>query len=420
MNALVDGPGRRVAESPPRARHRVLRVSLIVLAVLIALAVLVRLLLDPIATWQTRKALANLEGYAGAFERVHVTLLPPGFTITKLKLIEDETDDAQKRSARAAAAKYPLLYVAQAHGGLALGRLLRGELVGSLRLDQPKIILSQPAAGAPKEKKPARAPDLSAQLAQAPPFRVSRIEIVGGELLLRVPQGDQVAKLWLHDLELTAQNLGTRSQQTGGRPATVSAHGVVGRSGELSVFVSADPLARPLRFAGEASLRDLRATELYDFIAPNTGLRASEGTIDLFASFRSEEGRISGGVKPVLKNIELGSASDGLWNRAKAYLADQAVDLSADRVPGRNAVATTVPIKGDLSEPDIQIWPAVLGVIRNAFVAGLESGFAHLPPPAASEKQSVLEQASHALSKDAGPPKAQPVRRGDDADAHGK
>jgi hypothetical protein len=56
----------------------------------------------------------------------------------------------------------------------------------------------------------------------------------------------------------------------------------------------------------------------------------------------------------------------------------------------------------------------VLGVIRNAFVAGLESGFAHLPPPVASDRQGLLEQTKDALKDDAGPPKAQPARDQDD------
>ena len=89
---------------------------------------------------------------------------------------------------------------------------------------------------------------------------------------------------------------------------------------------------------------------------------------------------------------------------------DQAEEeLTADRVEGRNAVATTIPIKGKLTDPDIQLWPTVLGVIRNAFVQGLTSGFTNVPPATAEKKQGVLEQAKNALEKGQGPPKAQPA-----------
>jgi hypothetical protein len=388
---------------PHRRHHRALHALLIVLAVLIGLAVVIRLLLDPIASYQTRKALGNLQGMTGDFSKVHVTVLPPGYSITHLKL-------TQGRSEVVASTRQPLLYVERALAGLSLHELIRGHLVASLRLEGPKITFTEPAEKA-KEKAPAKAPDLSAQLAQAPALRVSSIELVGGQLLLRIPQGGEHAEVWIHDLSMTAQNLGTHRKNMGGRPATVSARGAVGRSGELKLFVSADPLAHPLSFAGEASLQGLRAAELYHFIAPHTKLQASEGTIDLFATFRSSKGALSGGVKPVLKNIQVTRAEEGLWTQAKAWLADKAVDLVSDRVAGRNAVATTVPIKGKLTDPDVQLWPAVLGVVRNAFVAGLESGFAHLPPESAGEKQSLWEQTKQALKKDEGPPKAQPAQQ---------
>ena len=71
--------------------------------------------------------------------------------------------------------------------------------------------------------------------------------------------------------------------------------------------------------------------------------------------------------------------------------------------------AVTIPIKGKLTDPDIQLWPTVLGVIRNAFVQGLASGFANVPPPTAEKKEGPVVQAKNALTKDKGPPKAQPV-----------
>jgi hypothetical protein len=56
------------------------------------------------------------------------------------------------------------------------------------------------------------------------------------------------------------------------------------------------------------------------------------------------------------------------------------VRLFSDRVHGRNAVATVIPIKGTLTGPDVELWPAIFGVLRNAFVEGLTSGYAYLPP----------------------------------------
>ena len=43
-----------------------------------------------------------------------------------------------------------------------------------------------------------------------------------------------------------------------------------------------------------------------------------------------------------------------------------------------NAVATVIPVHGDLRQPDVQIIPSLLAVLRNAFVEGLSASLANL------------------------------------------
>jgi len=155
-------------------------------------------------------------------------------------------------------------------------------------------------------------------------------------------------------------------------------------------------------------LKGLRTAELYDFIEARTNLHAPEGSIDLFVEFQARNGVITGGVRPVLKNVKIKPDDDGIGDRLKAWAADKALDLFSDRVPDRNAVATTIPIKGRVTDPQAQLFPTAMGIIRNAFVEGVTSGFARLPPPEAPKKEGVIDQIKHAVQKQAGPPKAQP------------
>jgi hypothetical protein len=378
-------------------------VLLWVVASFLAIAIVVRLVLDPMASHEVRKALDGLDGYVGDFERVHVTVRGPGFEIWRFKLAKAR---GTERGDDKALAKDPLIFVEYARLGADWRALLRGRIEGRLRVESPKIAVVQ-AEEAKSSAKPA-APDLSAQLRKALPLRVSRIEVVRGEMLFRMMQGGaKPSELWFHKIEMAAENVGTRRKSMHGRPATVSLRAGLGRSGELTAFASADPLASPLSFAGEVALRDFRADELYDFVAPKTGMK-TDGTVDLFVSFESRHGAITGGIKPVLKDIDVNSVKEGVWDRLKAWLADKSVEFASDRVPGRRAVATTIPIKGKLASLEIQVWPAVLGVIRNAFVEGLMSGFANVPPATAGEKESLWKQAEDALKKDNGPPHAQP------------
>jgi len=248
-----------------------------------------------------------------------------------------------------------------------------------------------------------------AALARVTPARIARLEIRDGEVLYRDLTAPRTPEIWLHDIELAMENLATRPNLAGGRPTTVSGRAKLGRSGTVTLFVSANPFANKLAFAGEAAVKGWRVAELFDLIEPKTDLQTPQGTLDLFAEFKAAAGAISGGVKPVLKNVEVRPTEDNLGNKLKAWIADEGLDLFSDRVPQRNAVATVVPIKGKLEDPDIQLWPTVLGVVRNSFVEGISSGFTHLPPKTADKPQGKIEQAKDALKKDEGPPKAQPT-----------
>jgi hypothetical protein len=379
-----------------KGRRRWYRNPIFWIAFVVAIGVVIRLVLDPIATHFTRKALAESPDYRGTFERVHVSILPPGYEIHRLVLRERD----------APAAREPFVRVESARGQVDWHELLHGRLAARLRVDDPKISIVKTA---PSEKKPpARPPSPRRELQKQRALRIERIEVRGGEVNYRDLTEKGHPDLWLHDFEVAVENLATRPALSHGRPVTVSATGMVGRSGHLTAFLTANPWAEGLTFAGRVELRDLPTAELYAFVEPKTGVQVPQGTIDLFVEFEARDGEITGGVKPVLKNVKVRPADDDLGDRLKAWAADKTLKIFSDRVPDRNAVATVVPIKGRITDPDIQIMPAVLGIVRNAFVEGVRSGFAHLPPGETPKKQGVLEQAKDALQKGKGPPKAQP------------
>ncbi len=381
-------------QEPTPSRRRWPRRLLITLGILVALVVAIRLALDPLASHATRKALNEAEGISGDFSSVHVNVLPPSYEVENLKIIEAEGGDWQR----------PLLYAKQVLLVLDWRRLLHAELSADVRLDQPKIIVTQP-------EKPSKTkiPDIQTALRQALPARVNRIEVKNGEFLFRDPSRPRTPELWLHGISLVAENLATRKKLAEGRRATVEMSGTLGRSGALTVSASADPFMAKPEFSGKMALRGWRVTELYDLIEPTTDLQTSGGTLGLFAVFEAKGGEIEGSVKPVLHDVTVRPTEEGWGNRLKAWIADKGLDMfSREHDDKSETVATVVPIRGRLDKPDIQLWPTILGVIRNAFVEGVSAGFANLPPPEAPHKEGVLKQMKDALQKDKGPPKAQP------------
>jgi hypothetical protein len=384
--------------SAPRRRHRWRRALLVVALVVVVLVVVGRLLLDPVAAHYTRRALDNMPDFKGSFQHVHVTLLPPSYQITHIKLIE----------ARGGVWKEPLFYAQRVRAEILWRKLLERSLVARTRIDGPKVVIARNH----EEKTKEAGPGLAQQLKGISPLTVDRVEVRDGEVLWAESPAQDSPRIWLHDIEAAVENFATRPALAQGRPTILTLAAVVQKSGRLSAFVSADPFAKGLTFGGRTALEHLDLRDLHAFMAEKTDMEAKKGTLDVFAEFQARAGKLTGGVKPVLKDVEIGPTDSGLLDRLKAWLADKAVELVSDRVPGRKAVATVVPIRGTLDRPDIQLGPAILGVVRNAFVVGLTSGFAYVPPPVADEKKGILRQAGDALQKKPGPPAAQPESGG--------
>jgi hypothetical protein len=125
--------------------------------------------------------------------------------------------------------------------------------------------------------------------------------------------------------------------------------------------------------------------------------------------FSAVDGQLTGGVRPIMKNAGTRAAAPGLGPKIKSALADASLEIFEDDIPGREAVATTIPISGRVDDPELQLVPTILGVVRNAFVRGLADSLAGLPPPKAEKREGVLDQARRALSPGRGrQPRAQP------------
>ena len=342
-------------------------------------------LLDPLASYLTRKALTTNQAIKGDFATVHVSLFRLAYEVTQLKLTE-----------RAAPPNTPPLFYAEG---------VRVELsVRDLLHLRPgvRVILEHPKATFVTTAKPLAIPpvtEIHEQLVNLFPFRLTRLEVLRGELLVIDGTLANRPQLWIHHIEATVENVASRRRYAQGKAARIAARGTVQRSGQLVLFLTADPLAKQPSFAGDARLTGLQLREVSSFLLPETGMTFSKGTFDAFVAFKSRNGQITGSVKPVLRDVQVQAGHKDVRSRMKAGLADAGLDLFSNRIPDRNAVATIIPIKGSLQDPHAQLEPTLLALLRNAFVEGLAESLAGLPIPTAPKQEGLLQQARRALSK---------------------
>jgi Domain of Unknown Function (DUF748) len=361
--------------------------------------------LQPLARYETQHVLDSVNGYFGSFQDVHVSILPLRYEVTHLKL--EPTSEKSR----------PLIYAEKTVAGVDWKWLLHGKVRLTASVYKANIVLSEARGKAATQN----LPDLAATMTKILPGQLHRLQLRDSEITYifhneKSAEGQQkqasegrstVPKLWIHELEATVENLASRSELAEGATTLVAA-ALLNNSGTISFFATADPLANTLTFAGQFSLQDMQLVDAYNLVDSKSDLAFTKGTLDLLARFGCDRGRLTGAIQPVLKNAEVKATDDNIINNVKAWAANLGVKLLSDRIPGRNALSTVIPIEGTLTDPQIQLWPTIFGIIRNAFVQGIAESFTHLPPPKADKPQGILEQAASAISKDAGLPKAQP------------
>lgn len=387
-----------------RRRARWLLLGIAVIPVLLVL--LAQVAATPLAGWYTRRALRSIRGYTGGVKVVRASLLPPIYRIDGLSIIEEPGGSWHR----------PLLYVERMEIRPSWRKLLDGLLVADVDAFGPKVDIVEHAKRAPAERAPAekvqRPPDLAHELQQQAPLRIDVLRVHGGAVDIEDRTRSPAPHLYLHGLQAAVEDIATRRWLSKGRPTTLVMQGTLQHTGSVWARVDAYPWKTGINFDGRAQIEHLSVADLSSLVQPTAGIEPSQGWLDVFAEFRAVDGRLDGGVKAITHNLKVKPADQGIWSHIKAWAADAALDIFSRRpAPGApKEAATIVPIKGTVTNAQAQIWPTVLGVVRNAFVEGIDESFRNVPPSTAEKKENPVEQAANALKKQEGPPKAQPSR----------
>lgn len=352
---------------------------------------------QPLVDWQTRKVLRVFEGYTSTYGTSSLRPWNLSWRVTDVQIVKDSAGGKEEPFFSTDAVEFRVDWL----------ELFQRNLVAQVIFEKPAVHLIAAATSAEQQANP-ELPNLAANLTQVLPLKVQRVSITHGELTFVDKTEKDFPRVAIHELDATLENLSTRASLAKGQPTIIALSGTIQKTAQLTAWVSMDPLAKGLFFSGRFRIDELPLVELKGLISSETGLQFDRGTLDVFAQFDCNDGNLTGGIKPLIKNGHVVQGKPGMINLLKTVLADIALGVLSDGATGRDAVATVIPITGRITKPDIQLGVAVIGVIRNAFVQGVVESYAHLPPPEAGKAQDAIVQVVDGLNKDKGPPKAQP------------
>ena len=324
---------------------------LLVLLGVVALVLLVAAIaVRPVARGKTREALAGMKGARGEFQDVDVSLFPPRYTVTRLKIFRKD-----------AKVKLPAFYAERLTATLRWGPLLHGVFAGNVDGEHVKVVLEEPEPG-PDTPLPT--------LEELIPVRavVERLQLRDSEVLYAWVHKEGWPMVWAHRIEATLENLGSRPGLVDG-PMILAARGLVGGKGTVWFTVTADPWAERLTFAGSAGAEGFDPSQLNAYMAKKQNIALTPGSYSMRMSFLAVDGKLTGTIDPKLTGTELRSSGDP-GSALKVFFGKIALALSGPTEGTRSSGA--IAVNDDLTDPKLQLAPRLEKVIENGFSLGLQ------------------------------------------------
>ncbi|NOT76326.1 MAG: DUF748 domain-containing protein [Cyclobacteriaceae bacterium] len=347
-----------MSQSKPR---RPLRKGTKILIIILAVLLVIRLILPSVVLHYANKTLANMKGYYGHINDIDIWLIRGAYKIDSIYLNKLDSN-TNKQTPFFASKSIDLSVEWKA--------IFHGSIVGELVFEEPTLRFTKDKVEPSNLKKDSTSfKDL---LHGFMPLKVNRFEVNNG----RIKYVDETSKPKV-DIEMTntyilAQNLRNSYDSTVLLPAKVRASADV-YDGTLTFNLKLNPLADQPTFDVNAEVKNTNLVKLNEFFQAYAKVDVNKGTFGLYTEVAAKNGKFDGYVKPVIKDLDILGKEDRkdnifqkMWEAIVGTVADVFTNQPKDQF------ATKIPFKGDVKDPDANIWYAILTVIRNAFIQALQ------------------------------------------------
>jgi Domain of Unknown Function (DUF748) len=205
-------------------------------------------------------------------------------------------------------------------------------------------------------------------------LKIHRVDIEKSRVAFTDQAKNPPFKLFMTDLSLLATRLSNHFEEG---PATVNLRGKFMGSGDSSVTGTFRPEKQGPDFNLDMAIRNTDLPSLNDLLRAYGRLDVAAGQFSLFSQLGVRDGEMNGYIKPLFSNLKVYSYAQDKNKPVLKQAYQMAVGAASHlfRNPSTNQVATQVNVAGNLKNPDVSTWQAMLQLIQNAFVQAILPGF---------------------------------------------
>lgn len=343
------------------AAHR--KTWMIIITVVVVLGG-IRLALPWMVEDYVNRTFAEMEDYHGSVEDIDIALWRGAYRIRGLQ-VEKRTEENLE----------PFLNVPNIDFSVQWRRLFEGAMVAEVSFWQPRVNLVE--SDEEEESQTGEEVDWQKQFEELFPFSLDEIRVHEGEIRFRTPGIDSKDAIVLSNVEGAVLNLTNVAGTTQDAFATFDFTAQVFQA-PLKIQGRINPAAPSPTFDVNARLEEVQVPELNPWLREYVNVDAEAGVFALFVELAAADGAFYGYAKPFSEGIEILDLSDeskSLLHKAWEAIVD--VTASVLESPEDEDVATRVPIRGQIENPEAGVWPAISNALRHAFVGSFSRSLEH-------------------------------------------
>jgi hypothetical protein len=195
------------------------------------------------------------------------------------------------------------------------------------------------------------------------------VEAHDGIVRFRAPGISTDDSLTMRDFEMQLRNLTNFQDLEEPAFADLDVSGSIMGNAPLSLTGSLDPNESVPTFDIDLSIEGARLVDVNPWLREFLKVDAEMGVFSMYSELAAAEGRFEGYVRPILENPEFADTAESAGPFRKVW--ERLVNVAAKVLENQQEeqVATQIPLRGEIEDPDVDLVTTIVNLLRNAFVA---------------------------------------------------
>lgn len=345
-------------EHSRKKHHRLRKLGYVVLALIIILGV-VRLFLPSIVRNYVNRTLNRGPLYTGTIGQVGIHLWRGSYSISEVRLNKTTGD-----------VPVPFFSAKRIDFAIQWDALFHRKIVGRMVMDQPEInFVDAPT----QDNSQSGVGDPWLEMIRALfPFKINSAQIQEGSVHFRAYQSVKPMDVYLSHVNGSIDNLSNVRDESNPLLATVEANGTAMDQAKFNFKMTLDPFSYRPTFHLALRLLGLDVTKINDLALAYGKFDFKRGWFDLVLEADSKEGRMTGYVKPLFRDLKVFSISQDVKEDNPLQFFWQAlVGFTTNILKNRprDQFGTLIPFSADAtSTTSADILATIGNILRNAFI----------------------------------------------------